>query len=220
MPPYSISSPPEKAAYIISLLNASANAPYIGEPISTLEHSLQCAHLAATSDPTPDDETIVAALLHDIGQFIPEDELVDVLGSSVEIEDMTSSPSNGSESGHEGITGSVGRVGHDELGARYLSALGFSDKISKLVGSHVAAKRYLCAIDPRYHDALSAASKKSLEFQGGPMAGKEKQEFEDDECSIDMCRVRRWDDAAKVVDLEVPRPEAYQSMIERALAVQ
>jgi hypothetical protein len=36
---------------------------------------------------------------------------------------------------------SVGRVGHERVGEEYLKGLGFGDKVSKLVGSHVAAKR-------------------------------------------------------------------------------
>ena len=36
----------------------------------------------------------------------------------------------------------VGRVGHEMIGAEYLRSLGFSDSVCRLVGSHVAAKRY------------------------------------------------------------------------------
>jgi 2-amino-1-hydroxyethylphosphonate dioxygenase (glycine-forming) len=36
---------------------------------------------------------------------------------------------------------SVGRVGHEMVGEGYLKGLGFREKVSKLVGSHVAAKR-------------------------------------------------------------------------------
>jgi 2-amino-1-hydroxyethylphosphonate dioxygenase (glycine-forming) len=36
---------------------------------------------------------------------------------------------------------SVGRVGHETIGEEYLRDLGFGKKVSRLVGSHVAAKR-------------------------------------------------------------------------------
>jgi putative nucleotidyltransferase with HDIG domain len=201
-------SPSERSTHIISLLNASGSTPYIGEPISQLEHSLQCAHQAATSTPRAPDDTILAALLHDIGQFVPEDELTAVLKGGAEVQDMNTEGEMG---------GSVGRVGHEELGARYLNALGFDEKITKLVGNHVAAKRYLCAVDSTYHDALSDASKKSLMFQGGPMDKNEVEAFESDELCRDMVRLRRWDDGAKIVGLEVQRAEAYGKMMETAL---
>jgi predicted HD phosphohydrolase len=202
---------PSTSAHIISLLNASATTPYIGEPVSQLEHSLQCAHLATTSDPPSSDERVVAALLHDIGQFVPEAELNAVLGKAVTVKDMTPEYESGRSKS------SVGRVGHEELGARYLEALGFSEAVTKLVRAHVAAKRYLCAVDTNYHDALSDASKKSLEFQGGPMSKEEMELFAKDVHCSDMCRLRRWDDAAKFLNLEVPRPEVYQPIVEKVL---
>src|SRR5579871_1320962 len=113
--------------HIIAILTASADTPYIGEPVSQLEHSLQCAQQALNaSNPSADDETIVATLLHDIGQFAPEDELDGT------VRDMDSG------------LGSVGRYSHDKLGARYLRVLGFPEKVCTLVGEHVNAKRYLC----------------------------------------------------------------------------
>jgi predicted HD phosphohydrolase len=199
-------SPSAKASHIISLLNASASTPYIGEPISQLEHSLQCAHQASKSNPPSSEDTILAALLHDIGQFVPEDELSAVL-KNASVKNMDT---------EEG-KGSVGRVGHEELGARYLAVLGFGENITKLVGSHVAAKRYLCAIDSSYHDALSDASKTSLIFQGGAMSKKEVEVFEIDGLCEDMVRLRRWDDNAKVVGMDVQSADGYEGMLVRAL---
>jgi predicted HD phosphohydrolase len=68
-----------------------------------------------------DDETVIAALFHDIGQFLPLDAAQDVqMGMGDH---------------------SVGRVGHEMIGEEYLKSLGFGERVSKLVGSHVAAKR-------------------------------------------------------------------------------
>lgn len=110
----------------------------------------------------------------------------------------------------------VGRVGHETIGAEYLARHGFSSKVSALVGAHVSAKRYLVATDPSYE--LSEASKASLKFQGGPMNEEEQQAFEADGLWQDKCLLRKWDDGAKVVDLEVEDLEAYRGMIERHLA--
>jgi predicted HD phosphohydrolase len=209
-------TPAGKAEHIISLLDASADTPYIGESISQLEHSLQCAHFAATAQ--MDDETVVAALLHDVGQFVPENELQAILGEQTKVQDMVSSTA--SETSGEAkpeVEGSVGRFGHDELGAQYLSAVGFSEKVSRLVGSHVQAKRYLCAIDASYYDTLSQASKQSLKHQGGPMDGTQKEDFANSPWCEEMCRLRRWDDGAKLVDFNVPRAQAYQAVIEKLL---
>ena len=43
---------------------------------------------------------------------------------------------------------------------------------------HVAAKRYLCAVEPAYLEALSPASVLSLELQGGPFDEREVAAFE------------------------------------------
>ncbi len=47
-----------------ALFDSFGEADYIGEPVSIIEHSLQCAALAATYG---DDELVVSALLHDLG---------------------------------------------------------------------------------------------------------------------------------------------------------
>lgn len=114
---------------------------------------------------------------------------------------------------------SVGRVGHETIGEHYLRSLGFGETVCRLVGSHVAAKRYLTAIDPAYYAALSAASKKSLKFQGGPFEGMELEAFMMDPLSEDMIRLRRWDDGAKVVGIAdvTPRVGAYEALIEKHL---
>ncbi|CZR68895.1 uncharacterized protein PAC_18796 [Phialocephala subalpina] len=196
--PSATASPAQTADTLIALLNERGTGDYIGESISQLEHSLQCAQSASKSG--GDDELILASLLHDIGQFLPIEEAKDV---SMSIEG----------------TGSVGRVGHEMIGEEYLKGLGFSKKVSRLVGSHVAAKRYLTAIDSSYYDGLSDASKQSLRFQGGPFEGEELEKFKNDPLSGDMVRMRKYDDGAKVVGIEsvTPRVEGYREMMVRHL---
>ena len=72
---------------------------------------------------------MIAALLHDIGQFLPMDAAKDV---QMRIGDH-----------------SVGRVGHETIGEEYLKGLGFGERVSRLVGSHVAAKRWGSPLTPR-----------------------------------------------------------------------
>ncbi|CAK7212753.1 hypothetical protein SBRCBS47491_001573 [Sporothrix bragantina] len=184
-------TPEAVADYIVSVLTASENTPYIGEPISQLQHSLQCAARAADTVPPVDEATHVAALLHDIGQYAPAKDLRTLAGGKIQ------------NLGGQQTSQSVGRVGHETLGAQFLLALGFSEKVARLVESHVAAKRYLCAVDPAYMAKLSDASKKSLAYQGGPMSDEERGAFAAAEWCQEKCQLRCWDDEAKVEGLEV-----------------
>ena len=190
----------DTAASLIHLLNTKGQGDYIGEPISQLEHSLQAAHLAKSNH--ADEETIIAALLHDVGQFLPAQEV-----KSIAHEVQSMRPSDDSSAG------GVGRVGHELIGEEYLRRLGFSEKVSSLVGSHVAAKRYLCAAEPGYHDTISDASKKSLVFQGGPMQGGEFEQWAANPWCTEMCQLRKYDDGAKIVGLEVEPASTYEVMI-------
>jgi 2-amino-1-hydroxyethylphosphonate dioxygenase (glycine-forming) len=230
MPSSQPASPSETATAICNLLTTHGQADYIGEPISQLAHSLQCAHLARQHAPT-DGALIVAALLHDIGQFIPADEAAALLSSSSLSLSSSSSSSSasgappasaaaavramqvGTASADGSDSGSVGRVGHERLGALYLARLGFPRKVAALVEAHVPAKRFLCATDAGYYGRLSEASKRSLEFQGGPMSGEQVEQWKKGEWWEQMCQLRRWDDEAKVVGLEVEGVESYWQLM-------
>lgn len=128
---------------LFAYLEAQGQGDYIGEAISQLEHSLQAAALA--KDAGADDETVVAALLHDVGRFIP----------SAKDEPKMIAP--------DGTF--VGTESHEITGEKYLRSLGFSEKICSIVGAHVWAKRYLCATETGYWESLSKSSKATLEFQ-------------------------------------------------------
>ncbi|KAG2220844.1 hypothetical protein INT45_010906 [Circinella minor] len=106
----------------------------------------------------------------------------------------------------------VGVTGHERIGAEYLRKLGFSNKVAQLVESHVPVKRYLTGKDHSYYESLSGASKLSLKYQGGPFTSEQVKEFEEDPLFELKVQVRKWDDAAKVVGLEVPDLESYRQM--------
>lgn len=199
-------SPEAVASYVLSVLESSEDTPYIGESISQLQHSLQCAAQAADT-PNMDEATQVAALLHDIGQFVPSHDLRALTGGAAQ------------NLGGVASTESVGRVGHDTLGGQFLLALGFPKKVARLVASHVNAKRYLCAVDASYYEKLSDASKKSLGYQGGPMSGKELEAFGADQLCKEMCQLRVWDDEAKVEGLQVRGLESWRPAVERQLGL-
>jgi predicted HD phosphohydrolase len=66
-----------------------------------------------------------------------------------------------------------GLIRHEKVGADFLRSKGFSEQVSRLVESHVPAKRYLTFADPDYYNQLSRASKETLEFQSGRMTASE-----------------------------------------------
>ena len=129
---------------LFTYLHAQGQSDYLGEKVSQLEHSLQCAQLAVESG-TASDDTILAALLHDVGRFIPDAEEMPAMIAA------------------DGLF--VGRESHEVLGEKYLRALGFSETVCQLVGAHVMAKRYLTAVDKGYYEGLSQSSKTTLKYQ-------------------------------------------------------
>ena len=85
---------------------------------------------------------------------------------------------------------------HSDSGAIWL-AQWFGPEVTEAVRLHVAAKRYLCAVDPGYASMLSAASVYTLSVQGGPMSAQEARRFAAHPHASAACRLRRWDDLAK-----------------------
>jgi len=184
-----------KVDNLFALLEKQGQSDYIGENISQLEHSLQAAELARQSG--ADDETIVGALLHDIGQFIPHEDAKNMV--------------------HD--TGSVGRLSHEKLGETYCRKFGFPEKVCQLVGAHVVAKRYLTATVPGYLKDLSPASQASLKYQGGPFNPQEVAEFEKDPLHKEKLALRQWDDAAKSIETKAPGLETFRGIVEGTLKV-
>ncbi|KAI8147244.1 hypothetical protein BJV82DRAFT_598329 [Fennellomyces sp. T-0311] len=200
---------------IFQVLVDGSKQDYIGEKISQLEHSLQAA--AQALEANADDETVLAALLHDIGQFATSADQKQMICDASALTELDPSTRTSS------ATISVGVTGHERIGADYLRRLGFSEKVAQLVESHVAVKRYLTGKDSTYYDGLSGASKLSLKYQGGPFTPEQVEEFEQDPLFELKVQVRKWDDAAKIVGLKVPdletyRPMAIQHLIQQATA--
>jgi gamma-butyrobetaine dioxygenase len=161
---------------------------YLGEQVSMTEHMLQSAH-AAEQDGAPA-LLVAAALLHDYGHFIhglPED------------------------SADHGVD-----TQHEEVAYRFL-AEHFGVDIAEPIRMHVAAKRYLCAVEPTYLAELSPASVHSLELQGGPYTSEEIAEFEASPHADTAVRLRRYDDVGKVQGLATPDLEHYRPVLASAL---
>ena len=83
---------------------------------------------------------------------------------------------------------------------------------------HVAAKRYLCTVEPTYRQQLSPPSLLSLKLQGGPMTEDEVRKFRESPHFAAAVALRRWDDVAKDPAAVVPGLDAYIPLIAKALA--
>ncbi|MBI1913424.1 MAG: HD domain-containing protein [Planctomycetes bacterium] len=173
---------------IVSLFLDKGQGAYFGEAVTETEHALQTAHQAEASG--AGNELIAAALLHDVGHLL-----------HALAEDLA----------EKGIDGR-----HEEGGAAWLER-SFGPAVAGPVRLHVAAKRYLCAVDPAYSAELSSASRRSLRLQGGPFSPDEVRRFEQEPFWQAAVALRRWDDAAKVPGLVVPGLEHYRPLLEVVL---
>ncbi|MBY0432756.1 MAG: HDIG domain-containing protein [Cyclobacteriaceae bacterium] len=135
-----------------------------------------------------DDEVVLASFFHDIGHIC-------VMANEA------------------ASMGGFGIKSHERIGADFLRAKGFPEKVAALVENHVQAKRYLTFKYPDYFNALSEASKKTLEFQGGKMTEAEATAFEKDALFDLSIQMRKWDELAKetavpLIDLNVLKSKA------------
>ncbi|MEO5890787.1 MAG: phosphonate degradation HD-domain oxygenase [Ferruginibacter sp.] len=176
----------QTADEILSLYQRFGDEDYIGEPVSQIEHMCQCAQLAEAGG--YDEEVILSAFFHDIGHLLEH-----VMPA--------------------GQMDGFGVVDHEKLGAEYLRQKGFSEKVARLVTSHVEAKRYLTYRYPEYFNQLSVASKRTLEFQGGVMTKEQAIEFEADELHPLYIQLRRWDEQAKETEKPLPPLDHYRQMM-------
>src|SRR5262249_5308427 len=94
----------------------------------------------------------------------------------------------------------------------------FGLAVTEPVRMHVAAKRYLCTVEPEYSQALSVPSLTSLALQGGAMSEEEVREFRTRAHFEDAVLLRRSDDTAKPANLPTPPIEHFADYIARAPA--
>jgi gamma-butyrobetaine dioxygenase len=181
---------------LAELFGSAGAADYLGEPVTVAQHLLQAAALARAAGAPP--ALVAAALLHDTGHLRGADPLADEQELS----------------GRELMAGTDND--HGERGAAWL-ARWFPPSVTEPVRLHVAAKRYLCATEPGYLALLSPASVYTLSLQGGPMPGTEAAAFAAGPHAADAVAVRRWDDAAKDPEADVPGFDDYRPLLEGLL---
>jgi phosphonate degradation associated HDIG domain protein len=142
-----------------------------GEGLSQVEHAVQCASLAEAKGGPP--SLVLAALLHDIGHLFQAE-------------------------AH--VTGAAIDQRHEAIGAQALAGL-FGQEVRAPIALHVSAKRWLCFRESDYRDALSPASRRSLELQGGPFDAAGAEAFERERFWREAVELRRFDDAGKRDDV-------------------
>jgi phosphonate degradation associated HDIG domain protein len=175
---------------LFALLARSANAPYIGENVSQLEHALQCAALARRANAS--DALVAAALFHDIGHLC--------------------APADAARMADLGV------LDHERIGAERLRAAGLPEEVCAPVADHVRAKRWLVLRRPEYRARLSAASTGTLAHQGGPLSEAEAAAFESEPHFKDTLRLRAWDEEAKIEGWTGPSLDDYRALIEKLRA--
>ncbi|ASG67438.1 hypothetical protein CDV26_02630 [Francisella halioticida] len=165
------------------VLCKNAEADYIGEDITQLAHALEGGYFAAKAKHSPD--VVVASLFHDIGHYAENIKRPEMDG--------------------------LGVLHHEWVGARIMRELGFNTSVCSLIKNHVDAKRYLAKKKLSYYEKLSAASRETLEFQGGPMNTSELLEFENNNLFKEIIQVRANDEKAKEIDLRLPQSKDFNN---------
>jgi gamma-butyrobetaine dioxygenase len=176
---------------IAELLRSDGARDYLGEPVTVAAHLLQAGALAEADGAPP--ALVAAALLHDVGHLRGAD------------------PSVAELSGRELMAGTDNR--HGARGAVWLSQW-FPPAVTEPVRLHVAAKRYLCAVEPCYLALLSQASVYTLSVQGGPMTEDEARGFAAHPYAAGAVAVRRWDDQAKDPAAAVPGFDHFRPLLQ------
>ncbi|MEU6235467.1 TauD/TfdA family dioxygenase [Kitasatospora sp. NPDC047058] len=174
---------------IAGLFAGEGAGEYLGEEVTMAEHMLQ-AGAAAEAAGAPA-HLVAAALLHDVGHFFDEH-------------------GQGALHGRDLMQGQDNR--HSDSGADWL-AQWFGPEVTEPVRLHVAAKRYLCAVEPGYREQLSEASEYTLQVQGGPMDGRQAAAFAALPGAADAVAVRRWDERAKAAGAATPGFEHFRPLL-------
>lgn len=179
------SSASEVADNIFALFAERGDTRY-DDAVTQTEHATQSAALAEAENAGP--TMVIAALLHDLGHLVVDE--------------------------HNGNHDFLDDDERHQVVAASILGRWFPPAVTAPIALHVAAKRYLVATEPSYASGLSRASMQSLRVQGGPMTADEIAKFRRLRYADEACRLRRWDDSAKVPDRRVPPLEHYRQSLE------
>ena len=176
---------------IFELFGTLGARMYGSEPVSQLDHALQCAELAESAGAGP--ELVTACLLHDIGHMLA-------------VRNRQDHPiaSAAHEPGIDDI--------HQFMAIPFLRHL-FPEAVIEPIRLHVDAKRYLCRAESPYWDGLTSASKHSLQLQGGIYSEADAETFIRQPQAYEAVLLRRWDDQAKIAGKVIPDLEHFRAAL-------
>lgn len=175
--------------YLTAIYDGRATGQYGLTLINQRAHAVQSGfHARAQCLPA---SIVVAALLHDIGHMVHD------LGD------------------HPAALGIDDK--HEDIGADWLKRY-FGPDVTEPIRLHVAAKRYLCTVEPGYLDKLSDDSIESLALQGGKMSDYEVTAYTREPYWKGALALRRIDELAKDPNGTMPQfgefaPEILQAAI-------
>jgi phosphonate degradation associated HDIG domain protein len=172
--------------HVIRLFEQRGQGRYGSEQVSQLQHALQCAVFAKRQG--AGSAMIVAALLHDLGHII----------------DHQAMP----ESDDQNLDDA-----HEQRAYQWIKS-NFGKSVADPVRLHVAAKRYLCTVEPEYLAKLSPASLKSFHDQGGLMSQSQIDDFRDEPFAFEAVELRRWDDLAKDPTMQTPTIDDFAPLLD------
>lgn len=174
-------------AQVIRWFEERGQGRYGSEQVTQLQHALQCALLAQSQGSGP--SLIAAALLHDLGHIIDDHAMPE--SDDQNLDDAHEQRAYGWIKDHFGI------------------------QVADPVRLHVAAKRYLCTVEPGYLEKLSPASRKSFYDQGGLMDSTELANFRNEPSALESVELRRWDDLAKDPLLQTPSIHDFVGLLDQ-----
>jgi len=172
--------------HVIRLFEQRGQGRYGSEQVSQLQHALQCAVFAKRQG--AGSAMIAAALLHDLGHIIDHQPMP--------------------ESDNQNLDDA-----HEQRAYQWIKS-NFGKSVADPVRLHVAAKRYLCTVEPEYLARLSPASLKSFHDQGGLMSQSQIDDFRDEPFAFEAVELRRWDDLAKDPTMQTPTIDDFAPLLD------
>ncbi|MFZ4080990.1 MAG: HD domain-containing protein [Pirellula sp.] len=175
--------------HVIRLFEQRGQGRYGSEQVSQLQHALQCAVFAKRQG--AGSAMIAAALLHDLGHIIDHQPMP--------------------ESDNQNLDDA-----HEQRAYQWIKS-NFGKSVADPVRLHVAAKRYLCTVEPEYLAKLSPASLKSFHDQGGLMSQSQIDDFRDEPFAFEAVELRRWDDLAKDPTMQTPTIDDFAPLLDHLI---
>jgi predicted HD phosphohydrolase len=173
---------------LIACLQQDGEAWYEQEPITHIQHALQCAWLADQADEDP--ALIVACLFHDIGLLIDDPHMGD---------------------------DECPYVDHDLISVSVLRNF-VSEDVLAPIRLHSTARRYLASHEEDYLSLASPSALREINMHGGPLCDSQAFVFRCMPGAEAALRLCRYDDHARSENRHTPDLSYFLPLCERMFA--